>query len=295
MGWYKLVFKQNQPIHVGAGKWGVMNETGIFITGQTMWGALVNAYMLKERITENEVKESFEKITNFFPSFDGQKILKPSYEKGEFHLDNFSEEKFRFYFVDTIVQTAVEPLLRRAKDESLHEFDFLLPEPKENIENLNGSLHWIGLIYIEDSDEKLLEFFKDLKIFVGGDVRYGFGEMELEKIESVGNGSDNEELKSWQIVGDKIKIGVDESFRYFIEASLLKEIEVEGELLLIPEFNFKQAIPVIDDARFYFNVGSKIKGISDGTQNVSSNALEYNFRQLKKGKIVQTSSSGEDS
>ncbi len=44
MVWYKLVFKQNQPIHIGYIDWGVVNETQIFIPGWTMWGALTKAY-----------------------------------------------------------------------------------------------------------------------------------------------------------------------------------------------------------------------------------------------------------
>jgi len=49
----------------------------------------------------------------------------------------FSEEKFRFLFVDSILQTAIEPILRKAKDESLHELDFILPKPKQKLENLH--------------------------------------------------------------------------------------------------------------------------------------------------------------
>ncbi len=45
--WYKLVFKQIQPIHIGMGSYGVINETRIFIPGWTMWGALTKAYNLK--------------------------------------------------------------------------------------------------------------------------------------------------------------------------------------------------------------------------------------------------------
>lgn len=44
MKWYKLVFKQNQPIHIGSTKWGIVNKTEIFIPGWTMWGALTKTF-----------------------------------------------------------------------------------------------------------------------------------------------------------------------------------------------------------------------------------------------------------
>jgi hypothetical protein len=35
MKWYKLIFKQNQPIHIGSTKWGIVNKTEIlFPDGQ---------------------------------------------------------------------------------------------------------------------------------------------------------------------------------------------------------------------------------------------------------------------
>jgi len=74
---------------------------------------------------------------------------------------NYSEEKFRFYFVDTIVQTAIVPINRNAKDESLHELDFILP--KQKLEDFKvENLHWIGIINIDENIKN--SFWKFAKI-----------------------------------------------------------------------------------------------------------------------------------
>ncbi|WP_457636078.1 RAMP superfamily CRISPR-associated protein [Persephonella sp.] len=281
MGWYKLVFKQKQPIHVGSAKWGVVNETEIFIPGSTMWGALTNIYLQNKEGKidtgdEEQLKKIgayFQTISNFFPSFDGKDILQPTYQKGEFGYlskeEFIPEDKFRFYFVDTMVRTAIEPISRQAKDESLHEFNYILPKPKQKLEYFKDSLYWIGIIQIDDGKEEFLD--KNLKIFIGADVRYGYGELELLKCGSL----EENDKKFWWIESDntqKIKIQNEESSPYFIEVN--ENSEIEGEVLLIPQIDFKENTPKLTDAKFFSSVGSKVKSL---IQNL----------KLEKGKLIK--------
>ncbi|WP_051654774.1 RAMP superfamily CRISPR-associated protein [Persephonella sp. IF05-L8] len=289
MGWYKLIFKQKQPIHVGSAKWGVVNETDIFIPGSTMWGALTNTYLqakkdeikkIDEKEYENNLKkigEYFVKISNFFPSFDGKDVLQPTYRKGEFGYlipdkkEFLPEDKFRFYFVDTLVQTAIEPITRHAKDESLHEIDYILPKPKQNLEYFKDNLYWVGIIYIDDN--KLENFLKGVKnIFIGADVRYGYGELELIECSSLeDNDKDNNKSFWWIDNTDKIKIKANEPSPYFIETK--NKLELEGEVLLIPDMDFRGGTPKLIEAKFFASIGSKIK-----------NSIEN--LELSKGKLL---------
>ena len=263
MGWYKLVFKQEQPIHIGSAKLGVVNETEIFIPGSAMWGALTNTYLQKGKVDPNnknkleELGKYFETISNFFPSFDGKNILQPTYQKGEFGYllpyskEFLSEDKFRFIFVDTLVQTAIEPMSRKARDESLHELDYILPKPKQKLEYFEDNLYWTGIIQIDD---ELKDFLREgLKIFIGADVRYGYGETELVKVEN----PNSEDKNFWWINDDNIEIKTNRPSPYFIEAK--ENLKIEGEVLLIPEVDFRENIPVVTNASFYVSVGSKLK------------------------------------
>lgn len=185
--WYKLVFEQLQPIHIGTKGYGVISETRIFIPGWTMWGALTkfyNLYYNKGNFSENE--KLFENISCFYPSFEknGDKPLLPRWEQGEFFLGDYREEFFRAMFVDTFVSTAIVPLTRGAKDESLHEIDIVLPKSKEAFhQESRENLYWVGLLKIDEQTKGKLSNNKQFKLTIGGDSRYGLGEMMLINIE----------------------------------------------------------------------------------------------------------------
>jgi len=260
MCWYKLIFKQKQPIHIGKFEWGVVSETEIFIPGWTMWGALVNAYIKKNKINDinkiEEIQRYFETITNFFPSFDGENILEPKYKKGNFYLGDYSEEKFRYEYVRADFKTSIEPISRKAKDEHLYEFEYIIPK-----------FYWIGLIKIEN--EEIKKFLKDEnpEIFIGGDSKYGYGLLELENFKEA-----KIDLKNWNL-NDDGKLNVDnKTLRNFLEFK--KDLKFEGELKLLGEFNFNQSIPVLTNAKYFLNIGSKI------------NDLDLNYF-LKKGKFIK--------
>lgn len=182
---YKLVFKQLQPIHIGAGAYGVISETRIFIPGWTMWGALTKAYNLQKGNALSENQSLFENISCFYPSFDeeGDTVMFPEFKGDEFYLGKYSEKEFRAKFVDTYTSTAILPNSRMAKDKSLHEINVILPGVKKDYreEKNEEQLYWIGIIGFED-DREIKDFLKDgLRVYIGGDVRYGFGVIELVK------------------------------------------------------------------------------------------------------------------
>ncbi len=265
MCWYKLVFKQKQPIHIGKFEWGVVSETEIFIPGWTMWGALVNAYIIKNKAKDKneiqKIQKDFETITNFFPSFDGETVLEPKYKDGKFYLEDYSEEEFRYKYVKADFKTAVEPISRKAKDEHLYEFEYIIPE-----------FYWIGLIKIEN--EEIKNFFegKKLEIFIGGDTKYGYGLLKLEDSKE----AKNEDLENWNLSnGGKPN---NKTLKNFLEFET--NIKFEGELKLIPELDFRQNTPVLTDARYFINVGSTV----DSSINISS-------YKLYKGKFIKNANS----
>jgi len=284
--WYKLVFKQNQPIHIGSTKWGIVNKTEIFIPGWTMWGALTKAFnqYSKRKLSENQ--KLFETITCFYPSFDekGHNILFPNYKNGLFYLENhseeYSEDEFRYEFTDTFVSTAIIPGLRSAKEESLHEIEVLLPESKKDSKKDSKKekkqLYWVGILGInekllsDNSDNKdlnkdLFNFLEEgLKnIYIGGDVKYGFGELELIRPPNNNNNVLKlkelgiNDLKRWNIDNNGyLTLEDNKNIKQFLEFS--PEIKFEGELKLLAEFDFTKNTPEIKNVSYFINIGSKI-------------------------------------
>jgi hypothetical protein len=334
--WYQLTFQQLQPLHIGAGKWGIVNETAIFIPGQTIWGALVNKYLIEKGVGGEEfqkIKEKFEKISNFFPAFseDGE-FFTPTYQEGEFgyllppQSGNSSEERrfiseseFRYSFVDTLLQTAIEPGSRRAKDESLHEMDYILPTPKNGLPSLSEnnptpSLYWKGIIFLEEEGGFLEE---GLELYLGGDTRYGVGLVRLVKKEAL---EEPRLFKKWQlstptpgteIENPKVEIPEEVPFLHFVKIipEILKEsrksgeqsgeqsgkeagdkLGWEGEVEVGVEATFSENLPKIGKASYYFSVGTKIFKIPDSS-STSSNSTPPSpillAGPLKKGRVEE--------
>jgi len=292
--WYQLTFQQLQPLHIGAGKWGVVNETAIFIPGQTIWGALVNKYLIEkgggvgEGASEEERKEKlqqiqkkFEKISNFFPAFseDGE-FLTPTYKEGEFGYlfpgtngKFLSESEFRYGFVDTLLQTAIEPGSRRAKDESFHQMDYILPKAKNRLPSVENtpttSLYWKGVIYLGEEESNFVK--EGLELHLGGDSRYGVGLVKLVKREEITN--NDTILKEWQLKnGEEVKISISgengalTSAFYYLPYQPGKEFEGEVEIGL-DKVNFTKNPPSIEKANYYFSVGTKISFSVEGELN----------------------------
>ncbi|MEG6567557.1 hypothetical protein V6B95_11385 [Thermoanaerobacterium saccharolyticum] len=231
--WYKLVFRQLSPFHIGKYKYGVISETEIFIPGYTMWGALVNDYGLKNGGTEkvfNDVKEKFKVITCFYPYFDEGEGLFPKFGQGKLYYGKYTEEELRRMLTDTFVSTAILPITRSAKDESLHETEIMLPKRKDD----NKQVFWTGLIKLEDESIPRNYLLKGLEIIIGGDSRYGFGRLELNYVREI----KKEELAKWQIDENGCLMENGDSIRNYIEVSGVELLK--GKYRTIAELDFNK-------------------------------------------------------
>lgn len=270
--WYKLLFKQVQPIHIGAGSYGVINETRIFIPGWTMWGALTKAYNLRNGVNlsanQNLFENLFENISCFYPCFneDGSGVLFPKFEKGKFYLDNYSEDKFRAKFVDTFVSTAIDSRTNTAIDESLHELNIILPGAKADYyeDEKERQLYWAGIVQLEESQQSSLPD----EIYIGGDARYGLGKMKLVKKDDIGESLPDD----W-----KIKDGV--LINYFpVGAYCNTPLQSKIELLVEIERSWEKAELQVkpreenENKGFFYVPGTKIS--------------EANPTSIKKGVLI---------
>jgi len=178
--WYELTFTPLQPLHIGLGNYGVVAPTRIFIPGKTMWGALTCAYgILHNKEAQNltdEEKYLFAEISNFYPVIDS-KTLFPNNSNGEFCLGDKTEREFRYLFTDTFISTGISGADQSAADKSLHEIEYLLLASKEET---NKPLKWKGILHV---DKTIIDNFlrAGLHVYVGGERKYGFGLMEIEK------------------------------------------------------------------------------------------------------------------
>lgn len=264
--WYKLVFKQIQPIHIGAGSYGVIGETRIFIPGWTMWGALTKAYNLRKNFPLSENQELFKDISCFYPAFKNNhdfKILFPKFNRnGKFCLGEYSEDEFRAKFVDTFMSTAIEPLSNTALDESLHELNVILPGAKAGfIENdKEKQLYWVGVVQIDDPDKI------PRKLFIGGDTKYGLGEMVLE------NNHNEANINEW--------INKDGYVINYLPINYVNQSRIEGRIELLVEIKkaWEQAelkVKLRNGEGFFYMPGTRISVDTNNIDTIEKGILTY--------------------
>lgn len=272
--WYKLIFKQISPIHIGIFNYGVLSETRIFIPGWTMWGALVNKYGKYKGKKEcfEEGKEIFKSITCFYPMLEKENnVLFPEYKNGEFYLGDYSENEFRAKFTDVYVSTSIQPLSLTAKDESLHEIEVIIPRSKLTNEKDKGNLYWTGLIRIDEGKKEEIKAIlsENPNMIVGGDSRYGLGNIKFEKLDM----ANESELNEWGITeeGKPILKGDKPLKNYFsIIDGFYDEIK-NGERIfkigtiehVITDYDFSSAALKIENSKICIAPGSIIKTCND--------------------------------
>lgn len=212
---FEIRFKAKSPIFIGSRKIGFIQQTRRYIPGKTMWGALTanaSRKLIDEGVKYNpkvydEVGKciaGYVKNTYFFLEITDkengsiQHTFNPSFTKEGLKYGQYSERKFESTFISSFVSTATVGSRNSAMDESLHETEYILN--KINCKTGAKQVYWKGYLFVkggfsgkcsvknseefeeielgyEETSIKLFEALK--KIHVGGDLRYGFGALEL--------------------------------------------------------------------------------------------------------------------
>lgn len=244
--WLELTFVQLSPVHIGKYNYGVISETRIFIPGFTMWGALVNAYGLKNGATDSayeDLKKKFENITCFYPVFNDE-IYLPEFHKGQLCYISYpgrikyTEKQIKALFIDTYISTAVTPDKLAAKKGTLHEIEVFLDRSKfkNGISRDINQVYWRGLVGIYDS--RYEEFLSEgLEIIVGGDSRYGLGRLRLESKKEIGE----KELGMWQIDKNGYFKSSENPILNYMDAG---EVELlKGKIEAVVQLDYRNMIP----------------------------------------------------
>ena len=170
----KVTIELKQPLHIGIWNFWVVAETNIFIYPWQFVAALGNEKWKPVDINTN-FNEILETVSLFIP-----KDLESSLTKDKI-------EDWRLKNIQTYVSTAVKPVEHWAKDESLHEIEYILPykiSKKEDNKKKKEYIKYIGYI-----DEEILKSKFDLKvskwdeIYIWWEQKYWFWLCKIEEVE----------------------------------------------------------------------------------------------------------------
>ncbi|HAW49396.1 TPA: hypothetical protein DCX16_00360 [bacterium] len=208
--WKRLdvIFVLKSPLHIGylPFKGFVISPTRYYIPGKNLWGVITkrateNLYPTrpsdKYREIGEQIKENFK--FSYFYLYDGDTIFVPSYtEEGLIFGDKeqiINKFEFEHRFIGSRVLTAIDCYLGTAKDESLHEIEFIKDKFKDK-EGQVKDTRLIGCIWVKNGtnlngneiecNEKKGIFVGSFnlieELIIGGEQNYGFGLMKLERI-----------------------------------------------------------------------------------------------------------------
>lgn len=212
---FEIRFKAKSSIFIGSRKIGFIQQTRRYIPGKTMWGAITANVTRKlidqgikysPKVYEDIGKciEDSVKNTYFFPEVKDKEnvgithTFNPNFTHEGLKYGQYSERKFEAGFISSFVSTATLGSRNSAMDESLHETEYILN--KVNCQNGTKQVYWKGYLFVKEHGSgkcsvknsgefeeikigykeksiKLLEALSEIR--VGGDLRYGFGALEL--------------------------------------------------------------------------------------------------------------------
>jgi hypothetical protein len=199
-------FKLKSPLHIGymPFKGSVISPTRYYVPGRNLWGAVtkhITEYLHKNPTAEDYrnigaiVKDNFR--FSYFYVCDGINIYFPRYTEQGLKYGNISRSEFEHKFIGSQISTAIDAS-GTAKDESLHEIEFIDNKFKDSNGNIRD-VRITGCVWVREDaeigDKKitgsnkegiLVERFNVIeKLILGGESKYGFGHVLFDPIDGV--------------------------------------------------------------------------------------------------------------
>lgn len=191
---YRWVWILKSPVHLGISPAGMINRTRLYIPARTIWGSLTaeisrNEPNFREDIYDQIGQELQDKVrfTYLYPAqWEGNTWLAwlPDYSNGlkwQCERTSLSEREFRKKILFSIAATAIEPSSDTVEEGTLREMEIVQNYWRDNIEQ-SSPLAFVGYVFFTDSLIKD-KVFKIKEIFVGADIRYGFGRLFLSSLD----------------------------------------------------------------------------------------------------------------
>lgn len=192
MSWkmFTAIYELRSPLHIGYHKMGNVQRTRYYIPARNLWGAVTEALTRRGFATANAPQGDYRQIGEWvkahiafgywFVIEDGQPLA-PQYNENGLQYGPLPVAEFERRYLDAHVTTALDAATTSAQTRSLHEVEFITPHHRDGKRTRIGG--WVFL----DETARLLPgkesqwrtWLETLQ--VGGERRYGFGQLRLEE------------------------------------------------------------------------------------------------------------------
>ncbi len=304
-----IVFRLKTPIHIGylPFKGSVVSPTRYYIPGRNLWGAATKR--ITEYLDKSPDAEKYKEISDliignfrfsYFYLYDGKTIYFPHFTEEGLKYGNIDEDKnkitkseFEHRFIGSQISTAIDPNSLTAKDESLHEIEFINNKFKDEKGSIKD-LKIIGCVWFKDrgrienneitKDEKGIiigEFNILEESILGGESKYGFGHVVLDSIDKV------EFLVELKEVNENILVDIKKESPLFAHLKYDRNINFRGDIELLTGRGYldphdttkssEQTGEIVSQPEYYFAPGTVVITDNsailkwDGTLELKSN------------------------
>jgi len=272
MSWkmYRWVWQLRSPLHIGHTPAATLNRTRLYIPARIMWAALTAEVARRQSASFPEyqkVGQFLQECMRFSYLFPAKNIngrwcaWLPRYEQREEanglcwyredgSVDPIPDRQFRQRLLNTRPGTAIAPDSGTAEEGTLREFEYVMPywRPKDG-RSKPQPVAFVGYVFLKDPEgqDKLKTVCEIRELFVGGEIRYGFGRLTLQELEEA------QQCFGYQVTpGHAVSI---QSPEYLLAHSLDADVASGDQEVL---FGWDWQTPLLDN--LHWMPGTKLKG-----------------------------------
>lgn len=290
--WKRLdvVFTLKSPLHIGylPSKGSVISRTRYYVPGKNFWGAITkgateNLFDYPDAKNYLEIGEQIKNSFRFmyFYLYNGKTEYTPEFTNSGLKYGPVDVLEFERKFIGSRISTAIDGTKGTAKDESLHEIEFINNKFRDDNGNIKNT-KLIGVIWIKEGAALsakgegknfginnhgiIVNGFNLIeKLTLGGEQNYGFGLVELESINKERfpidgvNTNDNNvriNIKKWCPMLSHLKYDENISFQGDLELLSGREYQKKSERYRNPG---EYAIP----PAYYFSPGTRLLSVDE--------------------------------
>lgn len=218
MTWYKthIVYQLKSPLYIGLRPFGFIMRTRYYVPGRVLWAAFTKEltellqpeYRARDYEALGNSVNEYVRFSYFFISDGRGHLLRPHYEKEQgLCMGDLSAAQFEERYIRSYASTAIDPRRFAAMEEMLHEVEYICPRIQDSRGQLQDTFIE-GDIYINSNficrdkrnivyNGKEIELKKILARFrLGGEQTYGFGRLELKRMDDFKESSPEYEVDS---------------------------------------------------------------------------------------------------
>ncbi|GBC78030.1 hypothetical protein HRbin08_01516 [bacterium HR08] len=206
MSWrlYRCVWKLHSPLHVGTGPAGSLNRTRLYVLARTVWGALT-AELARGQSGNfpdyQNIGRGLSQQCRFSYLFPAQQVDRhwrawlPRYEEGHGLVwrredcqnagDGVPDRVFRSWLLTTRPGTAIDPGSDSAAEGTLREYEVINPWSRWGEKGELRPVALVGYVFLSDTaPQGILDI---TELFIGGDIRYGLGQVRRVECSNAGD------------------------------------------------------------------------------------------------------------